>query len=665
MSTPNAPNAAKHPASQQARTPSQVPGATPSQLAGATPPVSTPFSNSAHAAFSPRGGPNKTSPQQFKKSPAVSLLGQLPHNLAFDSPSTAAALGLGGPANMPTHEAMEGFQDMRSITRDDDKLNRLEAILEVLGKKKGFVSEAGLERLAQRYGFECLSEDDTAPDGRKVRMLIIAGSSTSIEITMDNNIVHSVNLTFPESSEAVVQCMEPAGKILLQDLMLAPNQSPLTKTLDKFALNLERLTTLDKLSIMPAFDCRAAIAGLHASLQALHDWDLVRAREEGSSAEVALSRVICAKHGAPVMHAHDRVGLSLRYWKEMGHLASQKYHKTWQLDISCCPLPPPLDPMHPFPSARVSDQWLGKDIVRDDGMGGDAKSFPLDWQEPEHVSLPASDETKNNSVPMFEGDIPTGGPPQVSFLISFDPPIVLSSPDAARLYTYTGAPLPSPPPQTTFDHIVFPIPAGSLQDDPSENRVIQRQREVSVMDKKSQFSEKTHLNSLYVYKHIYSMEVKEMVFSHPKQLIDMLPLLRQWAFTSVLLENSFGKETKEANLPKTAAADGDSEQDQLSAFLGLTKATKPSASASAAVDLSIDVIIWVHPIPHFQVKFPFKDQGANITLQILENGVVDVTDENILAQTDNDRVTKEILGKVLEQMQDLCKWVEWIRSRLG
>jgi hypothetical protein len=63
----------------------------------------------------------------------VSLLGQLPHNLAFDSPSTAAALGLGGPANMSTHEAMEGFQDMRSITRDDDKLQRLEAILDILG----------------------------------------------------------------------------------------------------------------------------------------------------------------------------------------------------------------------------------------------------------------------------------------------------------------------------------------------------------------------------------------------------------------------------------------------------------------------------------------------------------------------------------------------------
>lgn len=156
MSTPNAPSAAKYPASQQGRTPSQIPGATPSQLAGATPPVSTPFSNSAHAAFSPRGGP-RTSPQQFKKSPAVSLLGQLPHNLAFDSPSTAAALGLSGAANMSTHEAMEGFQDMRPITRDDDKLKRLEAILEILSvrpapslQKQAVLIRAEEERLRER-----------------------------------------------------------------------------------------------------------------------------------------------------------------------------------------------------------------------------------------------------------------------------------------------------------------------------------------------------------------------------------------------------------------------------------------------------------------------------------------------------------------------------------
>ena len=108
MSTPN-----KHPASQQGRT--------PSQLTGATPPVSTPFSNAAQAAFSPRGP--RSSPQQFKKSPATSMLGQLSNGaLNFDSPSTAAALGLAGPTDMPTdNDPVDELRDMRPITRDDYK----------------------------------------------------------------------------------------------------------------------------------------------------------------------------------------------------------------------------------------------------------------------------------------------------------------------------------------------------------------------------------------------------------------------------------------------------------------------------------------------------------------------------------------------------------------
>ena len=124
MSTPTP---MKHPASQQGRTPSQLPGATPSQLTGATPPVSTPFSNAAQTAFSPRNP--RSSPQQVKKSPATSLLGQLP--MSFDSPATAAALGLGDPSLLGG-DHVEDLHDLRPITRDDDKLKKLETILDIL-----------------------------------------------------------------------------------------------------------------------------------------------------------------------------------------------------------------------------------------------------------------------------------------------------------------------------------------------------------------------------------------------------------------------------------------------------------------------------------------------------------------------------------------------------
>jgi hypothetical protein len=87
-------------------------------------------------------------------------------------------------------------------------------------------------------------------------------------------------------------------------------------------------------------------------------------------------------------------------------------------------------------------------------------------------------------------------------------------------------------------------------------------------------------------------------------------------------------------------------------------------------ELKFDVTLWVHPMPHLQVVFPFKDSIANITLKILEDGVVEVAEENVLPRAEEDKkqgkeLTRADLGKVLEHMEDLCKWAEWIRTRLA
>lgn len=124
MSTPTP---IKHAPSQQGRT--------PSQLAAATPPVSTPFSNPAHAAFSPRGP--KSSPQQVKKSPATSMMGQPAMGaFNFDSPSTAAAmgaLGIGGGFDIGLDNVAVGGLDAlgAALAGEDDKLKRLDTILKL------------------------------------------------------------------------------------------------------------------------------------------------------------------------------------------------------------------------------------------------------------------------------------------------------------------------------------------------------------------------------------------------------------------------------------------------------------------------------------------------------------------------------------------------------
>jgi len=113
---------------------------TPGKLpaVAATPPVSTPFSQSHLTAFSPRAprGSMVPSPQQVKKSPANSntLYGHPTSSsfgaMNFDSPSAAAALGLGDMSlDLPLGMAKG----------EDDQKARLGQIIDALTKVSSYV----------------------------------------------------------------------------------------------------------------------------------------------------------------------------------------------------------------------------------------------------------------------------------------------------------------------------------------------------------------------------------------------------------------------------------------------------------------------------------------------------------------------------------------------
>ncbi|KAG6034525.1 hypothetical protein E4U41_006516 [Claviceps citrina] len=725
------PTPMKHAPSQQGRT--------PSQLAAATPPVSTPFSNPAQAAFSPRGP--RSSPQQVKKSPATSSL--MGHSAMvafnFDSPSTAAAmgaLGMGGSFDMGLDNVgVPGLDAIgAALASEDDKVKRLDTILEILSTKKGLVSEASLERLAQRIGLELLSEEQRTARGRKTRTLAIAGSAIALDIVLDNNIVQSVSLAYHGSAPSVAEHMDAAGQILLRDLTLLPGQSPLTKSLESFASNFERLAGLDKLSIVPGLDCHEALAGVYTSLKRLYDWDMSRLREDSAmkarSEGYLRNMVMCSRHGRPAMHERGRVGLAWQYWKQHRYLepltdelspVRDSGDRVWSLLLGC----DALDGMG-VPPVRVSENWIPKDVVREDATFSPPKTV-LDWQEPDNMSLPQSNDNKDAAMDLLQPDLSTTRVPRVMFTVAFDPPVVLPQNDWARLYMCANVNPPNlqndmmprglPPSPPTFDSLLFPFPPG-VKVDPSEPRAISRQRQLRVFDDGATTTETSsrvtrHSNTLFIYKPIYSQVVSEMPFSHPRQLLDMLPLLRQYAFLSTLLENSFGAQTRPAEssspgmpTPSSSSssdealfADTKTKRDQLSGFVDVDTATTPERAhhhhhhhhhqqhqqqqhtisslgpTSTSPSTQLDVTLWVHPAPQMQVVFPVGQSTANISLKILEGGVVEILDENVLApEGDADADTKrrqrragftrDKLARVLEHLEDLCKWAEWIRTRL-
>ncbi|TPX16943.1 uncharacterized protein E0L32_003505 [Thyridium curvatum] len=688
MSTPTP---MKHAPSQQGRTPSQS-----QHGAVATPGVSTPFSQ-AHAAFSPQGGP-RSSPQTIRRSPATSTTlmghsGNAPVN--FDSPSAAAALGalgIGGGLDLNLDGVSVGGLGGLGLGRadDDERARRLKGVIDILKKSKGYVSEAGLERLAQMTGLECMWEEGKGSD--KSRTLIIAGSALALEVVFINNIVQAVNLTFPESAEMVMRHVDKAGQILFNDLKLLPHESPLCKKLDKFAANLESLAVLDKLSVIPGLNLHEAVAGIFESLHRLHKWDVKKLREDpansGKTEEALETMALCARHGMPVMHARERLGLSLDYWKERHHTPpltkrtkelAKLDERTWAILIECAPIGDMV-----YASIRISDTWISPEVEQQPTEPSLLPPTPdeplLDWREPDNTFLPATDEEAKQSGPDGTQQHPTMNAPklpEVVFMAKLDPPVTVTYSVGHQLYQLIGLTPAAEYNLVTFDALNFPIAPGTNHD-PSEPRRIVCHKEVHVKTGAgagASMHKATHKNQLFIYKPVYGKTLEELPFSHPNQLIRMLPTLRQYTFLATLLEKSFDTRMGEV-FEKTAddAAKEEEEKkkkkkeeetvetttvpDEFFKFMSkskndnLAEGTAGARDSSCAmdissddyddprrivngdedkVDLQMDVMLTAHPVPRLQVTFPLRDgETADVMLEIRANGLVHVVSQNIL-----------------------------------
>ncbi|KAI1081058.1 mediator of RNA polymerase II transcription subunit 1-domain-containing protein [Whalleya microplaca] len=677
MSTPM-----RHGLSQQGRTPSGHPAAAP------TPQASTPFSNSQAVAFSPHGP--RSSPQQFKKSPATATsatMGNHPSNppVNFDSPSAAAALGALGINDLNLDNiSVGGLVAHAGRTDEEDRKKRMEDVIDaLLAYNSSRVSNQGLERLAIRLGLECLWED-VKGGGDNAKTLIIAGQTMGVEVGINNHIVHHVALAYNDSIPSLDKHVDKASAILLKDLALAPGQSPLTKKLTHFRANLERLATLDRLSVLPGLSCHEAIAGLWESLEKLHRWDVEKLRGDPSLRGLSEERLrvfaLCIRHGCPLMHTRGRTGLSLDYWKQRRKLASTTVDtedaKTWGILLECAP----ASSMAVYHSVRVSDKWIGPNIEKAN-LTDEEMISPgpiLDWLEPADTLLPPTDDVKQEAG--LEGGVNLRGPktPDVAFLATFDPPVVV--PHAVAMEIYKIAATNTPLSSITFDALMFPIVDGSAYD-PSEPREITYTQTVPniahVNEGQREPVLKAHRNTLFIYKPVYGQVLTQVPFSHPKDLITMLPLLRQYAFLSLLLTNSLKPKEDRPTAPEADAENNPepiTTHDEFEQFMKQANAGKGSSSKV----LKVDITLTAHPLPRLSLVFPFKNHTANVMLEIQLGGKVHIVSDNIFPKPGDDQRQDTSKGKgrerkvftvadwanALETAEDIGVWIEFIKHWL-
>ncbi|KAL2381065.1 hypothetical protein BDBG_02215 [Blastomyces gilchristii SLH14081] len=491
--------------------------------------------------------------------------------IAFSSPSALLALGLGGITPSPAgNDALagsgindNGIHSMGMSTlgmsgardTDEEKTRRMEEVIRLLRTRvsgRGVCRE-GMERLGKFEGFECLWQEND---------LSIAGNFVDLEIQFEDGAenVKDVSLNYTTPSTVEGERRVEATAVLKQDLMQSTGEHDEMpwKSLDAFHSNLHRLAKLDQLS--RDVNCFEAVTGLYESLKRVWEGELSRHPEKSHWEHVCTSQV-----GQPGLHQNKRIGLSLQYWVEQRRNLDSNHkvipnamsidqptpddqnstpvnkHKIWSAAIEC---------EEGYPSLRVSNEWVAAEPFTTMNTGGsssaangnDSEILLINWLDP-----PATLVTSPNDVTLDSTALGTTTPNR-RFVARLEPPIHIPIIAAAEVYRVLGLNMPPEPKTVTYDGLVVPLPnvvsTGDGQDEnsssPSNGRV--QERVVYSFDDDNQPKQHRHIYTFHPFEHIVGRTIRDLPFSHPRQLADILPILRQYALLSSLLDRVFANQ---------------------------------------------------------------------------------------------------------------------------
>jgi hypothetical protein len=383
------------------------------------------------------------------------------------------------------------------------------------------------------------------------------------------------------------------------------------------------------------------------------------------------------------MHARNRVGLSIHYWKEKRLLPPtnedeaafvEETEKTWGMIIGCAALKEVA-----IPPVRVSDKWISMEVEKVNGPDDLQPGSVTDWLQPDNTILQPPDPSKSGADASGLGqDGLLLGPkfPEVIFKAFLDPPLHVPI-NVWEEISQRGGALPSADymTQVTLDSLLFPLPPGSHHD-ANDTRNIRATRKVDVYvpTHEKGWMQRTHTNRMWIYRPVLGKTLTEISFSHPQEVISILPVLRQYAFLSTLLEKEFGVNDTPAEQPATEllsvkTTTTTTNEDEYGALMaGLTLDKETGSGNAGTKDPNVDINFATYPVPRLNITFPFQQRTANVALEIQADGQVHVESQNVLDESnstapDGRQRRPEDLGKMLEVQEDIGQWIEFIRTR--
>lgn len=552
------------------------------------------------------------------------------------------------------------------------------------------------------------------------------------------------------SSDEVKAYEEDISRILHQDLTPAPDTATINAKLDKFADNLDRLASMDRLSKAGA-NCFEAVNGVYQSLRKLYQHERKMAQELASSNDdkwhllPPSMEALCLKSGRPRMHARGRVGMSLDYWTDRRHVTKPQTGEQlmddeegsregsledcnlYSLTIECeCSVPALYTPM------RVTNDWIADRVVipQEELRERETRGqwlHTIDWQDP-----PPSFQEEETQ----EAAEPSSNKPQLPharFVAHLEPPLILRWGTADMIHDELGMTLQQEGVVSSpYDHLVMPLTQSSIAattHSTNPHQQSQHPRSISLSRRIASSSSTDDEGQTYELRLLFpraegAVRLEKLPFSHPRQLIESLPFLRQYAALSHIMCQSFGcpsprvmrlepaakgvanqstgsKRTADEAFASEAVStqatskrapstnssiedwlDGQDDQDaeSLTAFL--------DAPASTTVPNTIDVSFNL-ALQHLDVAFPTRGGLVTCKIKVDIQGIVSVEELRLNnefedARDENGRPLKsyweaderaEVLKRVasekgreithaFEVCEDLGVWVSWLKRNV-
>ncbi|KAK0338248.1 hypothetical protein LTR02_005962 [Friedmanniomyces endolithicus] len=540
---------------------------------------------------------------------------------------------------------------------DEERRVKMRRVLKRIGKPKGRVSEEAMARISRMVGFDLAIDHETPEERVKNASLVgnrsfdIAGKKILLEVTLKDQRPEDVTAAFATENAGLHEQAQAVGMVLLDDLRDA-GEVPLSASLDRFAANLERLASIDCLST-DHFDSFEALSGIYTSLHRLYDQEVAATSELG---------VVRRRSGKPVVHANGQIGFKIGYWDtDRFHDGSKKGDNV--TGLITLGLGIERSSAGIYPSVRVSDNWLQNPLE----LSTTELSTTIPWQEP----LPTLVLASTNGVAMIVDSEPKL--PDLRFTAKLDPPIVLPWQVATSVLQSFGLPAPQLSAYPPAWHAMALEPSGKTAFNPMAARAISAEKSVLIM-KGNEEAETTHCYVLDVAKPDGGYKLERLQFAHPRQLIELLPTLRQWACFGSLIKSLFAGDSSAAGKLGTTSATGLTDNGTVKRNapipISLDDLLTPPTTPPSIGRMAVSVSLATSPVPTLSFIFStaMDRPVCNVTVQVLQNGVLSVLDVEGFADDAGtegvDGANSKRLGEALEACGDVGVWLEWVRTQL-